>query len=122
MTTRFENLFTPLSVGPVEIKNRIFSTDHMTVMVENGLPSDAMVAYHKAGAEGGVGLIILEAARAHVSGDSGRPAIRAYEDACIPGYRRIAEACHSFGCKVFAQLSHPGREIDLPLNFHPAGI
>lgn len=109
----FPNLFSPLAVGPTSLKNRVFSTGHMTVMLENGVPSDAMVAYHKARAEGGAGLIILEAARAHVSGDSGRPAIRAYDDACIPGYQRIAEACHPFGCKVFAQLSHPGREMPL---------
>ena len=109
----FPNLFSSLDVGPTCLKNRIFSTGHMTVMLENGAPSDAMVAYHKARAEGGAGLIILEAARAHVSGDSGRPAIRAYDDACIPGYQRIAEACHPFGCKVFAQLSHPGREMPL---------
>ncbi len=113
MARAFENLFSPLSVGPTTLQNRIFSTGHMTVMLKDGQPSDAMVAYHKARAEGGVGLIIVEAARAHVSGDSGRPAIRAFEDACIPGYRRIAEACHPFGCKVFAQLSHPGREMPL---------
>ena len=113
MTAVFPHLFTPLKVGPKTLKNRIFSTGHMTVMLENGLPSDAMVAYHRARAEGGAGLIILEAARAHISGDSGRPAIRAYDDACIPGYQRIAKACHPFGCKVFAQLSHPGREMTL---------
>ena len=113
MTKPFPKLFSPLTVGPTQIKNRISSTGHMTVMLENGVPSDAMVAYHKARAEGGAGLIILEAARAHVSGDSGRPAIRAYDDACIPGYQRIAEACQPFGCKVFAQLSHPGREMPM---------
>lgn len=111
MGLNFPNLFSPLVVGPTRLKNRIFSTGHMTVMVKDGVPSDAMVAYHKARAEGGAGLIIIEAARAHVSGDSDRPAIRAYKDACIPGYRRIAEACHPFDCKVFAQLSHPGREM-----------
>lgn len=113
MEQGFPNLFSSLDVGPTCLKNRIFSTGHMTVMLENGVPSDAMVAYHKARAEGGAALIILEAARAHISGDSGRPAIRAYDDACIPGYQRIAEACHPFGCKVFAQLSHPGREMPL---------
>ena len=113
MGHRFPNLFSELSVGPTCLKNRILSTGHMTVMLENGTPSDAMVAYHKARAAGGAGLIILEAARAHISGDSGRPAIRAYDDACIPGYQCIAKACHPFGCKVFAQLSHPGREMPL---------
>ncbi|MCP3968837.1 MAG: FAD-dependent oxidoreductase [Rhodobacteraceae bacterium] len=113
MNARFPSLFHELTVGPVDLKNRIFSTGHMAVMLENGLPSDAMVAYHQARARGGAGLIILEAARAHVSGVSGRPAIRAYDDACIPGYRRIAQACQPHGCKVFAQLSHPGREMTL---------
>ncbi len=82
-------------------------------MLQDGLPTDAMVAYHEARAKGGAGLIIIEAARAHASGDSGRPAIRAYDDACIPGYRRIVKACHTHDCKVFAQLTHPGREMTL---------
>lgn len=110
---QFSTLFSPLAVGPVQLKNRVFSTGHMTVMLDNGFPSDAMVAYHGARAKGGAGLIILEAARAHISGDSGRPAIRAYDDACIPGYQRIAQACQPHGCKVFAQLSHPGREMTM---------
>ncbi|MBT4888992.1 MAG: FAD-dependent oxidoreductase, partial [Rhodospirillales bacterium] len=29
----------------------------------------------------------------------------------IPGYRRIVEACHAHGAKVFGQLFHPGREV-----------
>jgi 2,4-dienoyl-CoA reductase-like NADH-dependent reductase (Old Yellow Enzyme family) len=37
--------------------------------------------------------------------------ILATSDACIPGYRKIAEACHEFDCAVFGQLFHPGREI-----------
>ena len=108
-----KTLFSPLQLRGHVLKNRIFSTGHMTVMLQDGLPTDAMVAYHEARAKGGAGLIIIEAARAHASGDSGRPAIRAYEDACIPGYQRIAKACQAHGCKVFGQLTHPGREMTL---------
>lgn len=113
MSHLLKMLFTPLDVGPVQIKNRVFSTGHMTVMLKDGVPSDAMVAYHQARAKGGAGLIIIEAARAHISGVSGRPAIRAYDDACIPGYKKIAQACQPLGTRVFAQLSHPGREMAL---------
>lgn len=113
MANKPNHLFAPLQLRGHVLKNRIFSTGHMTVMVEDGQPSDAMVAYHEARAKGGVGLIIIEAARAHPSGTSGRPAIRAYDDACIPGYRRIAKAVHSHDCKVFGQLTHPGREMTL---------
>ena len=104
-------LLSHLTIRGHTFKNRIFSTGHMTVMLENGLPNDRMTAYHAARAKGGAALIIIEAARTHPSGDSGRPAIRAYDDACIPGYARIAEACHAHGCKVFGQLTHPGREM-----------
>lgn len=113
MTDDLKTLFSPLKIRGHVLKNRIFSTGHMTVMLENGLPSDAMVAYHEARAKGGAGLIIIEAARAHPSGESGRPGIRAFDDACIPGYARIAKACHAHGCKVFGQLTHPGREMTL---------
>jgi 2,4-dienoyl-CoA reductase-like NADH-dependent reductase (Old Yellow Enzyme family) len=111
MTDKLPHLFAPFTIRGQRFKNRIFSTGHMTVMLEDGYPTDQMVAYHRARAKGGAGLIILEAARVHVSGVSSRPAIRAYLDDCIPGYRRIAEACHPFGCRVFGQLTHPGREM-----------
>ena len=111
MTTQLRHLFAPLTLRGHRFKNRIFSTGHMTVLLEDGNPSDRMVAYHAARAAGGAALIIIEAARAHASGVSSRPAILAYRDDCIAGYRRIAEACHEHGCKVFGQLSHPGREM-----------
>ncbi|MBT4486383.1 MAG: oxidoreductase, partial [Rhodospirillaceae bacterium] len=111
MAATLPRLFSSLDIRGHRFKNRIFSTGHMTVMLENGFPSDRMVAYHEARAAGGAGLIIVEAARAHPSGISSRPAILAFDDNCIPGYRRIAEACHGHGCKVFGQLAHPGREM-----------
>lgn len=113
MGADLKHLFSPMQLRGHLLKNRIFSTGHMTVMLKDGFPTDAMIAYHEARAKGGAALIIIEAARAHASGDSARPAIRAYDDDCIPGYRRIADACHAHGCKVFAQLTHPGREMTL---------
>jgi 2,4-dienoyl-CoA reductase-like NADH-dependent reductase (Old Yellow Enzyme family) len=35
----------------------------------------------------------------------------ATDDACIPGYRRIADVCHANGTVVLSQIFHPGREI-----------
>ena len=106
-------LFEPLVIRGHHFKNRVFSTGHMTVLLEDGKPSDRMVAYHEARAAGGAALIIIEAARVHVSGVSSRPAILAYRDECIDGYSKIADACHQHGCKVFGQLAHPGREMSV---------
>ena len=102
-------LFQTLTIRGKLLKNRIFSTGHMAVMLDDGKPTARMVAYHQAKAQGGAALTIIEAARVHPSGDSGRPAIRAYDPACVPGYARLAKACNPHGCLVFAQLSHPGR-------------
>ena len=113
MQSNLKHLFSPLTLRGHKLKNRIFSTGHMAVMLENGKPTDAMVAYHEAKARGGAALTIIEAARVHPSGNSGRPSIKAYQQDTIPGYAKLANACHPHGCKVFAQLTHPGREMTM---------
>ena len=104
----FPHLFSPLTVGGLTLKNRILSTGHMTLMVDDGKPSEALALYHEARAAGGAGLIVTEAAAVHPS--TAPMHITAFRDECIPGYRRIAEACHAHGCPVFGQLGHGGRQ------------
>jgi len=113
MVSGLDVLFQTLTLRGKTLKNRIFSTGHMAVMLAAGKPTEHMVAYHGAKAQGGAALTIIEAARVHPSGDSGRPAIRAYDPACVPGYASLAEACHLHDCLIFAQLTHPGREMAL---------
>ena len=109
---KFNNLFSPLVIRNLTIRNRIFSTGHMTRMTSNGKPTEQMVAYHEARAQGGAGLIICEAARVHESALSDSPAVDASTDACIAPYSKIAEVVHRHGCKVFGQVSHSGRAND----------
>jgi 2,4-dienoyl-CoA reductase-like NADH-dependent reductase (Old Yellow Enzyme family) len=108
---RFPHLFSPLRVGSVTLKNRIFSTGHDTTMPTDFVPNDALVAYHKARAEGGAGLIVMQVAGVHETARYTSHLLMATSDDCIPGYRRVAEVCHANGCHVFGQLFHPGREI-----------
>ena len=128
MVGGFDTLFQTLTLRGKTLKNRIFSTGHMAVMLDDGNPTARMVAYHEAKAQGGAALTIIEAARVHPSGDSGRPAIRAYDPACVPGYARLAEACHPHGCLIFAQLTHPGREMAMaadgthPVAYAPSAV
>ena len=123
-----KKLFEPLIIRKKILKNRIFSTGHMAVMLKEGCPTESMIAYHEAKAKGGAALTIIEAARVHPSGDSGRPAIRAYDPSCISGYKKLTAACHRYDCLVFGQLTHPGREMaDLedgtsPVAYAPSAI
>ncbi|NKB61797.1 MAG: NAD(P)-binding protein [Gammaproteobacteria bacterium] len=108
----FSQLLSPFTIRQTTFRNRIFSTGHMTRMTKNGLPTEQMIAYHEARAKGGAGLIILEAARVHDSALSDSPAVDASTDRCIPSYASISKAIHSYGCRVFGQISHSGRAND----------
>ncbi len=110
-STRFPNLFSPITIRRLTIRNRIVSTGHELAMAGEGGITEPMVAYHRARAAGGAGLIVIEVALVHQSGVFVRHPIPAYSDDCIAGYRRLAEAVHEHGCAIFGQLFHPGREI-----------
>ncbi len=109
--SRFAHLFSPLTLRGVTIRNRIMSTGHETAMATKDGIGDDIVAYHKARAAGGAGLIVVEVAMIHPSAVFTRCALSLTTDGCIPGYRKVARACHEHGTAVFAQLFHPGREI-----------
>jgi mycofactocin system FadH/OYE family oxidoreductase 2 len=109
--TTFKYLFTPKKIGTLWIKNRILSTGHMTSYVENGIPTDRLIAYHKERAKGGAGLIIVEANAVHPTAFFTADTICAFKDAVIPYYKKLAEAVHPYGTKMFVQLFHPGREV-----------
>ncbi len=106
---KLARLFSPLPLRQLEIRNRILSTGHQTYLAKGGLPSDDLVAYHEARARGGAGLIVVEAARFHVTALSDSPELVVLSDDCIPGYRHLANAVHRHGTKIFGQLSHSGR-------------
>ena len=110
------HLFSPLQIGPVTVKNRIFSTGHQTVMNADGLPTDRMIAYQAAKAKGGAALIITESSRPHASALQQGYFMDVTDDRCIAPLRRMADAIHEHGAKVFGQLGHSGslavRKID----------
>lgn len=107
----FPHLFQPIQVGQKTIKNRIMSTGHDTTLPTHGLVNDAYLAYQEARARGGVGLIVLQVAAVHDSARYSSHVLMATDDACIEGYRKMAQVCHRHGATVISQLFHPGREI-----------
>ena len=128
LSSSLPNLFSPLQIRGVTLRNRIMSTGHETGIVgANGI-NDELVAYHRARAAGGAGLIVVEVASIHPTGTYVRHGIQLFEDASIPGYRKLADAVHAEGAAVFAQLFHPGREIleftdgSAPPSYAPSAI
>jgi 2,4-dienoyl-CoA reductase-like NADH-dependent reductase (Old Yellow Enzyme family) len=124
----FPNLFSPLQVGSVTLKNRILSSGHDTVMADHGMVTDRLVAYHEARAAGGVGLIVLQVSAVHESAKYTSHVLMADSDEGIPGYRRVADAVHAHGTKIFGQLFHGGREVmesedgSVPVSVAPSSV
>ncbi|HDS1736571.1 FAD-dependent oxidoreductase [Pseudomonas sp. BP8] len=111
MPTAFAHLFEPLQIRGKQLKNRIMSSGHDTCLPTDNLVNERLIAYQRARAEGGVGLIVLQVAGVHDSARYTSHVLMATDDSCIDGYRQLAEACHAHGTLVLSQLFHPGREI-----------
>ena len=107
----FPHLFEPLQLRGKRLKNRIMSSGHDTSMPTDNHVNAQLIAYHRARAEGGVGLIVLQVAGVHDSARYTSHVLMATDDTCIDGYRELAQTCHAHGTVVLSQIFHPGREI-----------
>jgi len=124
----YEQLFAPLDLGPTNIRNRVVSSGHETMLIGDGVINDALMAYHLARADGGVGLIVLQIAEVDPLEDSEGSVLQAFDDKVIPGYQRLADELHARDTRVFAQLFHGGRESHrhgdgtLPVSVAPSAV
>src|SRR5438034_8942060 len=111
MPYEFRSLFTPIRVGSVTLKNRIYSSGHAEAMAEGGRPTARLTRYHEAKAQGGCALTIFGGSSSvHPSSPAAAwKQIANHDDSIIPAYRAIADAVHRHDCLVFTQLTHLGR-------------
>jgi NAD(H)-dependent 7beta-hydroxy-3-oxo-delta4-cholenoic acid oxidoreductase len=106
---QLKKLFSPIKIGSVEIRNRIAMAPMETGSgCDDGTIPDKLVHYYEARAKGGVGLIILEVAmvdRRHVMYPNGAGL---WDDKNIASFKRLSDAVHTHGAKLFPQIAHPG--------------
>jgi 2,4-dienoyl-CoA reductase-like NADH-dependent reductase (Old Yellow Enzyme family)/thioredoxin reductase len=124
--SRVSAMFEPLRLGPTEVRNRFVFAAHGTRLPRNHIPSDELVAYHEARARGGAGLIILEYTSMHPTDLGMTFVLQGYDEAILPGYRRLAAMAHEHGTKLFVQILHrgAGRAVGSPKpeNVSPSGV
>ena len=120
MTNPYPHLFSPLKLGSLTLKNRIFVPGHGTRYARDHGISDDLIAYHEARAAGGVGLIITEVCSVHHTYDPPNR-ISLTHDKHIPGVARLASMCHRYDCGFMMQLFHPGRVPAQSPDGQPAG-
>ena len=108
----FPNLFSPLKIGTVEVKNRISFQPHLTNLAVGNLPSERQMYYWGERAKGGAGLIITEELTVHPTDMAYEKLIDVYHAEVIPGFKKITDYVHQYDSKIFAQINHNGQQGD----------
>ncbi len=107
----FKLLFSPFNIKDLELRNRIVMPPMTTnFAAEDGAVTDKMVDYYAARAKGGVGYVVVEAACIEPAGKLMAFSPGIWNDAMVPGWKRLAEACHKYGAKIALQIAHAGRQ------------
>lgn len=100
-------LFEPVQLGPLTLKNRTIRAAAFEGMSPGHEVSDALVAYHRSVAEGGVGMSTVAYAAVEQRGLA-FPHQLWLRPQAVPGLRRLTDAVHAAGAQVSIQLGHCG--------------
>ncbi|MEO7719558.1 MAG: alkene reductase [Capsulimonas sp.] len=103
-------LFSPAQIGPYTLVHRVVMAPLTRLRSETpgDVPGNLMVEYYRQRASAG-GFIVSEATTVAITGRGylGAPGI--YSDAQVAGWRRVTDAVHAEGGRIFQQLWHVGR-------------
>jgi len=100
-------------IGTMELKNRLIMPAMCTNYTHNGHFTEAACHYYGLRAQGGVGLIIIEAAA--IDYPIGRSVINCAisDDSYIESHRRLTDSVHAGGAKIALQIMHSGRQVSM---------
>ncbi|MCP4599029.1 MAG: NADH:flavin oxidoreductase [Proteobacteria bacterium] len=104
-------LFTPLTIGDLEIKNRFIHSGTYEIMAdENGHVTEQLLKRYRNLSNGDIGMIIPGYMNVHPLGKATPHQTCIDSDDKIPGLGRLADAIHEGGSKACFQLAHAGRQ------------
>jgi len=123
-TLKQSKLFSPIEIGPYTLTHRVVMAPLTRLRSEvlGDIPGDLMLEYYGQRASAG-GFMVTEATTVAITGRGylGAPGI--YSDEQVAGWRRITEAVHAKGARIFLQLWHVGRtsHVDMTGGAAPMG-
>ena len=121
MSEAFPHVFEPLRLRHRTLRSRITFGAHTANMAEDGLPGERHIGYYRERALGGAGMIVVEPVPVHRTGVLTRGNFRHDDDAIIPAFRRVTDACRAANPDVVMvhQLYHVGQHGDADNSFAP---
>ena len=107
---KYKNIFSPLKVKNMTIKNRIIMPPMGTNFAgQNGEINEDHIKYYEQRAKGGTGLIIVENVSVQFPlGSNGTTQLRIDIDSFMPSLYELTERLHKYGACVAIQINHSG--------------
>ena len=104
-------LFSPIRIGSLDLPGRLVkSATTETRSTDDGFVTDELIEYYEQIARGGTPLLITGNAYFDPYSKAAPRQIGADHDNKIPGLRRLTDAVHRHGSKIFFQIYHVGRQ------------
>jgi N-ethylmaleimide reductase len=104
-------LFEPVTIGRYPLKNRLVMAPMTRSRADNdGVPSDLVPTYYAQRA--GAGLIISEGIYPTPMGKGYVRTPGLHSDAQVSAWKKVTDAVHAKGGRIFAQIMHAGRISD----------
>lgn len=105
------DLFSPLTLRGLTLRNRILMPPMCMYSAEpDGIATDWHLSHYHARAQGGVGLILMEATAVEPRGRISINDLGLWDDAHIAPLARVTKLVHAEGATFGVQLAHAGRK------------
>lgn len=115
-------LFSPFQLRSIEFRNRIGVSPMCQYSSEDGFANHWHFAHLGSRAQGGAGLVELEAAAVLPEGRISPADLGIWKDEHIPSLGRIADFLHSQGSRTGMQLAHAGRKASTATPFEAGRV
>jgi len=102
------NLFKPLQINSLTIKNRFIRSATVDNLGENMLVTDAQLDFYRELAKGETGLIVSSGLFPSLDGWAAPGQLGIHTDEMIPSLKKIVDTVHAHDGKIVAQLMHAG--------------
>lgn len=112
MSNMFPNLFSPIKINQLEIKNRVVKAPQSTGMSNmDGTVSERLIRHYRELAKGGTGLVIVEYAYVDdIASKSAHCQLGISNKEHIPGLGWLADVIKDYGAAAGIQIEHCGRQ------------
>jgi len=112
MTATPSVLFSPLRIGNLTVRGRVFKASTTESMATpDGFVTDSMLRFYEPFVRARTPLVVTGSCYVSEDGKLAPLMCGADDDDKIPGLRRLADLAHREGTLLFVQLSHGGRQV-----------